>query len=86
MIAGNSFRPSQIGDGARDFQDAVVSPGAQVQVGHRKFEEFHGRFVQSTMLFQFPGAHAGVAGDLGLGSKPLLLLLSRRHHALADLP
>ena len=63
MIRGNGVTPSQVGDGARDFQDPVVSSGAEVEVGHGVFEEFVSLVVETAMFLELGVAHARVAGD-----------------------
>jgi hypothetical protein len=41
MLAGDVLRPRQVVNRAGDFQDAVISAGAEVQVGHGEFEKLH---------------------------------------------
>jgi hypothetical protein len=42
MVAQHILPPGQIGDGARDFEEAVVGAGAQVQIGHGELDELDG--------------------------------------------
>ena len=85
VVAGNPFRTGQIGNCAGNFQDAVISAGAEVQVGHGEFQQLHRRLIQDAVAFYLTAAHAGVAGDFGLLPKARMLALARSDHPLANL-
>ena len=48
VITQNVFGTGEVGDGAGHLEDAVVSPRAQVQIGHRELEQFR-RHVQDAI-------------------------------------
>ena len=73
VVAREVLGAGQVGNGAGDFQDAVVGAGAQVQVGHGELEQFERGLVQGAILLELAAAHAGVAGDLGPSLEPLPL-------------
>jgi hypothetical protein len=56
---------SEVGDGAGDFEDAVVGAGAEVQVGHRHLEQILRLPRPAQCCLSSLRAHAGVAGDRG---------------------
>ena len=55
----------EVGDGAGDFQDAVVGAGGQRELLHRLLEHFPERGVERDMGADLGVAHAGVGGELG---------------------
>ena len=63
VVGGDIARARQVGDGAGDLQNAVVGPGAQVQVGHGGLEQPLRRVVQHTVLVDVLRAHVRVAVD-----------------------
>src|ERR1700678_4437046 len=63
MVAADVGGAGEIGNGAGDFEDAVVGAGAQIQIGHGEFQQLDGGLVQRAMSLDFLGPHAGVAGD-----------------------
>lgn len=75
----------EVGNGAGDFQDAVVGAGAQVVLGHGVLEQGGGGIVHGAVGLEFAGSHAGVAGDFGFGGEPGVLEGPGGDDALADL-
>ena len=84
VIGGDAVGAFEVGDGAGDFQDAIVGAGAEVVFGHGGLEHGECRFVERAVGFQFARAHARVAGDAGSVFEPLLLDVARGADALAD--
>src|SRR5438876_4863844 len=74
----------EVGDGARDFQNAVVGAGAQTQAGHGVFEQAFALGRNIAIFADLSRAHLGVAVDL-FTLVALELAAPGRHHALADL-
>src|SRR5205823_9027521 len=50
----------QVGDGAGNAQDAVVSAGGKAQVFHGVLEQISALFVQHAMAAKLPARHAAV--------------------------
>ncbi len=75
----------QIGDGAGDFENAVVSAGAQALLRHGAFEQAFavgGEFAEAANV---AGVHLGVAVEFFAAlCESFELLLARAHNALAD--
>jgi len=57
----------EIGDGAGDFQDAVVGTGAEGKLLHCLLEHLAERGVERDVSADLRVAHAGVGGELGPG-------------------
>jgi hypothetical protein len=57
----------EVGDGAGDFQDAVVGAGGQRELLHRLLEHFPERGVERDMGADLRVAHAGVGRELRPG-------------------
>ena len=55
------FAPSQIGNGAADFQDTVIGPGREAELVHGLFEQVMGRGIKKAELFQVLVCHLAVA-------------------------
>ena len=85
VFGGEVFGAGEVGDGAGDFEDAIVGAGAEVEIGHRELQKFERRVVENAVGFEFPAAHAGVAGDLRFLLETFLLTLARGDDAFADL-
>ncbi len=85
VFAGDVRGAGEVGDGARDLEDPVVGPRAEVHVGHGEFEKFKSRFVDGAMGLEFAAAHAGIALDLGTAGEAVVLPSSCGDDALADL-
>ena len=77
MLTGDWVRIRQISNRASHLQNAVVSPGTEIQVGHREFQQLQRCFIELAISFQFPAAHAGVTGDFRTIPEPLVLSLAR---------
>ena len=63
---------------------AIIGAGAEIQIGHRKFQEILCGFSEFAILLQFARAHAGVASDLRFIFKPRLLAFTRPDDASAN--
>ena len=57
----------EVGDGAGDFEDAVVGAGGEALLLHGAFEEAFGVGGELTKLADLAGAHLGVGVDLLFG-------------------
>ncbi len=83
MVGGDIFAFGEVGDGAGQFQDAVVGSRREVQLLHGGLQEPLAGGVGFAEVAHFGGAHLGVAGHLG-SSETLELAFSRSLHACAD--
>jgi hypothetical protein len=63
VVAVDLLPAAKAGDGAGDFQDAIVRAGAEIVVGHCVFKEVTRGFIQFAMGLQLARAHAGIASD-----------------------
>lgn len=63
MFASNLFLSGQVGDGAGDFQNSVVGPGGEIELGNGHFEERLGLILECAEFSRVLGAHGGVAMD-----------------------
>ena len=66
------FGGAQIGNGARDFQDAIVGAGGEAELLHRLLQEIAERGVDHAMFADVRIGHAGVGGDFRAGKSLLL--------------
>ena len=82
MIPNNFFRVRQIRNCPRHLQNPIVGSRAQIQIRHRKLQQFHRRFIQSAVSLQFPAPHPRVASELRLLFEPHLLALARGDHTV----
>ena len=65
-VSGTDIRRFfQIGDGAGNFQDAVIGPGGQPQLVDGRFQQAAGNIVNPAVFFDVTIAHAGVAENFG---------------------
>jgi len=78
------FRPGEIGDGTGDFQDAVVSAGAEIEFAERHAQQAFAFGVERDKGLDVLRAHLRVAADLAFGRKALVLNLPRLEDAVAD--
>jgi hypothetical protein len=85
VIGRELFDAREVGDSARDFENPVVSPRAEILFGHGHFQQFHRRLVEGAVGTDFFAAHARVARNSGLAGKAGLLALPRCDDALANL-
>jgi len=74
----------EVGDGAGDFEDAVVGAGAEVEFVHGHAQEFDGFVVDFAMGLEQLGGHPRVATDTGAFCKPFLLNATGCNHPFAD--
>ena len=69
MIGSDLLLGVEIGDGAGDFQDAVVGPGAEVQLGHRHLHHAFGVGVQLAVRFDLAVAHPRVGARFAVAGE-----------------
>jgi len=69
---GDFFRAGEVGDGAGNLEDAVVSPGGEAELLHGLLQQVAEGGVNHAMSADLGVGHAGVGGDAGAG-KPCLL-------------
>ena len=84
MFGRDGWGVLQVDDGAGHLEDAVVGPGAQLQLGHGHFDQVHRLGVQWAVSLDPAAAHACVAGYPWGAAKPLLLAPAGCHHAFPD--
>ncbi len=84
VVGEDVFGGGEVGDGAGDFEDAVVGSGAEVQLGHGHLHHAFGGFIEGAMALEELGGHAGVATDFGIFGEAVTLDDARFFHALAD--
>ncbi len=75
------FAGIQVGDGAGEFQDAVVGAGGEVQLVDGGAQQGLDVFAQRAELAQVAGAHLGVVDD-GSAGEATALEVAGAHHAL----
>lgn len=83
VVGLDGFGTVEIGDGAGDFQDAVIGAGAEIQLGHRHFDEILSGLVELAVDFEMTGGHAGVAGHFAF-SETFALNCARGLHPTSD--
>ena len=83
VVGLNGWSCIQVGDGAGHFQDAVVGAGAEVQFGHRHFDEVLSGFVELAVGLEMTRGHPGIAGDFTF-PETFALDGARGLHAFAD--
>lgn len=76
----------QIGNGAGDLEDPIVSAGGEVEIEHGALELLAGRGIEGTMLFDLAVKHAGIDArkSVRVGMEALDLVLAGGGNALAD--
>ena len=74
----------EISDSARNFQDAIVGAGAQVQFVHCYANQVLRILSEFAVLLKLARGHASIAIYVCVAAKPLLLTLSRANNALTD--
>ena len=79
------FGAGEVGDGAGDFEDAVVGAGAQVEFGERHAEEAFAIGVERDEGLDVFGAHLRVAADFSFRGETFVLDFARLQDARADL-
>jgi hypothetical protein len=65
LICFNYITVFQVGDGTRQFQYAVKSPGGEVKLFHSRLKQALGVFFRLAEVPDFGGHHFGVTGQLG---------------------
>src|SRR6266542_216996 len=73
-----------IGDGARDFQDPIISADPEVQFRHSHANQFLRILAEFAVLFQLTRGHPRVAVYFRVIAKTLLLAFTRAGDALAN--
>ena len=74
----------EIGDGAGDLEDAVVSAGAEVKVNHGGAKDLPGIGLHAADVMQGFAPHVGIAVGTGLFAVALLLNLSGANNPFAN--
>ncbi len=74
----------EVGDGAGDLQDAVVGAGGEAQTVHGVLQDLLPGWRDGAILPYHSTRHLGVAEDVVVVGKSLLLYFPRRHHTLSD--
>jgi hypothetical protein len=83
MWRSDGLHASQIGDGARQFEDTMEGARRELQPLHRRSQEGLRRWLDLTKRAYLRWAHLGVAGDSWRAGEAPRLDCSRRPHALA---
>ena len=84
MAEPDSEAAVQIGDGAGDLQNSVVSAGGETQSVHCILEHLLPSLVDDAELAHHAARHLRVAEDVVMVRKTGLLNLARRHYPLSD--
>ena len=74
----------EISDSARNFQNPIVSAGAQVQFVHGYANQVLRILSEFAVLLKLARGHASIAVYFCVAAKPLLLTLTRANNALTD--
>src|SRR5271166_2980787 len=75
----------EIGDGAGDAENLVVSPGRQTKLFHGGLEDAHGLGLERAELADLAWGHPAVdGGTVGMGAEPLGLTAARFEHLGAE--
>ena len=84
MFGEDGFASVQIGYGARDFQDAVVGTGGEVETLHGGTKKNHAVGVGLGVLVQEARSHLGIAMDARKAGKAFGLYLAGTDDPFAD--
>ena len=84
MIGGDLFRSVQIGNGAGDAQNAVVSACAEPELGNRVTELVFRLLSDRTEFMDVGRFHPGVAADPRIAGETAVLEFARFDHACPD--
>lgn len=84
VFDADSRRIGEVGDGARDFEDAVVGARAELQLAHREAEHFLARGVEPAVSLELGIGHLGVRPALAAGGESLRLFFAGRHHPFTN--
>ena len=74
----------EVGDGAGNLQDAVVSAGGESETVHRLLQQHLPRRVNLAIFAHHPAAHLRIREQPRTSFEPLFLDFARRHHPFAD--
>lgn len=85
MGGGDAFATFEVGDGPRDFQDAVVSAGGEVEPRHGGAEQSQSSFVGTCKELNKARLHLRVAMDTGMVGEAFLLYLTGSDDTLTDI-
>ena len=83
VFGGNGFAAREVGDGACDFEDAIVGAGAEVEAFHGHPQHVLGVGAEGAVFAELLGGHAGVDSNLA-GAETLALDFAGGDDALAD--
>ena len=72
VVGGDVIEGRKIGEGAGDFENAVVGAGAEVEVGHGVIEQAGGFGIDDAVLAQQARSEGAVAGDANAAVAVLL--------------
>ena len=81
---GDAGLAGEVGDGARDLQDAVVGAGGEAELVDGCVEELLRRVVEAAVLLHVLRSHVSVEEE-GLVGEPFELIMPRLFNALAHL-
>ena len=84
VVRGDAVAGCQIGDGAGDFENAVVGTGAEVEILHGMAEHFEGGVVEGAEFFDLAVRHPGIGGGFSLTGEPVFLDTTRLKNAIED--
>ncbi len=84
VVGLNGFCGVEIGDGAGDFQDAVIGAGTKIQITHGGAEDLFGSGFHPANLMKGFAAHVGIAVGAGLVLVALLLDFPGTDYTLAN--
>ncbi len=79
MSRSDFHGPGQIGDGAGQLEDAVVSARGKLQAGHGGFHQAAAGIIQNAERANFRRAHIRVASDRAVREALALALAGRFH-------
>jgi len=85
VIGSDAIGLGKTGDGAGDFEDAIVGSGAQTEFRHGHLEQFLGLFIQCAEFLEFLRSHVRVAADKWFTVEAGVLSLTCRHDTLTNL-
>ena len=84
MRRKHAFAPGEIGNRSGDLEDAIVSPGTQMELFHCVVQELLSLGIQLAMRFEKSVGHLRVGATFWLSREALLLDLARGEHTLTN--
>ena len=84
MVGEDGFASVQVGNGARNLQDAVVGTGGEVEAFHGGAQEIHAVCIGLSILVEQAGGHLCVAMYVRYIGETLCLYLPGTYHTFAD--